>query len=211
MTTLRAESVSHAAANLLANVEVRTGIERVLESAGVTTSEAISMIAGGESWTQSLDFRCEPAGRQVDGIETAAIMDTHDDLAGTLMVGCRKDAVEEVSTLLTSLGSGQSLGVNERAQEAANIIGSAYLNGLRSTLDGVDLSARTFLPSPPRFLRSSVETMMEMAVGGQALGDRGWIADHRLRSGAIQVVLVWIPTAEAIVTLGTMAPPPVPA
>jgi hypothetical protein len=204
MTTRQIESPGHNAANLLANFEVRRNIVGLLAAAGETTSQALSVIAGEVPWSQSLDFRCEPAGRQVEGMETAAVLDTHEDLAGTILVGCLKEAVDNISCLLTSLPFGEALDVSERAQEAANIIGSAYLNGLRAALDRVQYSSRSFLPSPPRFLRSSVENMLELAAGGQALGDRAWIADHRLRCGPTEVVMVWVPTASAIVTLGTV-------
>jgi hypothetical protein len=139
----------------------------------------------------------------VDGVEVAGVMDTHDDLAGTLMVGCRRDVLQPISGRLTSLGAEESLDVSARALEAANIIGSAYLNGLRAALEHVEYSSRAFLPSPPRFLRCPVEMLLEIAIGGQALGDRGWIADHRMRSGSIEIVMVWIPTARAIVAIGT--------
>ncbi|MBT8240234.1 MAG: hypothetical protein KJN63_03305 [Acidimicrobiia bacterium] len=203
MNALRARSTSDVATTLLANFDVRATIDAALTAAGEFTAQTLSSIADGEPWYHRLDFRCEPAGRQVDGVEAAGVMDTHDELAGTLMVGCLRDVLQPISGRLTSHTSAEALDVSVRALEAGNIIGSAYLNGLRSALDHVEYSSRAFLPSPPRFLRSSIEMFLEVAIGGQALGDRGWIADHRLRSGSIEIVMVWIPTAEAIVAVGT--------
>lgn len=207
MTALRSNSMSDVAANILTNSEVRGSIGAVLAAAGESTATTISSVSDRGPWRHRFDFRCEPAGRQISGLETAAVMDTHNELAGTLMVGCRRDAVQSISREFTSLESVQSLGARVEALESANIIGSGYLNGLRTGLDHVGFSSRAFLPSPPRFLRASVEEMLEIAIGGQALGDRGWIADHRVRSDLAEIIVVWIPTAEAIVALGTAERP----
>ncbi len=205
MTTLRAERAAVSVANLMTDPDARRRIENVMRVAGDTAVGAVSLIAGESEWSHSLDLRCDPTGRQVDGLDVAAVMDTHEGLEGTMLVGCRRDTFDDIAELLTGLPSSENLTVQGRAQEAANIIGSAYLNGVRHGMASDGLSDRSFLPSPPRFLRASVEVMVELAVGGQALGDRGWIADHRLWCESGEIVVVWVPTCEAILVMASDA------
>ena len=204
MTTLRLETASNLLANVLAHPDRRRAITGALAAAGEATATVLSGLAPATDWTHSLDFRCEPAGRQVVGLESASVMDTQEELAGTMLVGCRSASLDDLSRVLVLAGLDDDDSIGEQALEATNIVGSAYLNGLRAALYNETFSTRCFLPSPPRFLRSPVETMIELAIGGQALGDRGWIADHRFTARGVELALVWIPTASALVALGAV-------
>jgi len=204
MTTLRLETASNLLANVLAHPDRRRAITGALAEAGEATARILSGLAPDTDWAHSLDFRCEPAGRQVVGLESATVMDTQEELAGTMLVGCRQESVDDLSKVLVLSGMGEDVGLGEQALEATNIVGSAYLNGLRAALSDDAFSPRCFLPSPPRFLLAPVETMIELAIGGQALGDRGWIADHRFTAHGVELALVWIPTASALVALGAV-------
>lgn len=178
------------------------GLEGAFTAAGQNAVDALAGWASGSAWVADHRVRDLPFS-QADTVLGRAddwhcvIIDTFDELHGSLLLAMSSTSA---TALAADTSNGAAPEVASTLDETANILTSAYLNGLRDQLGELGGSDAAYLPSPPGRSMRGPSPMIRVALGGQGRADRAFIArTHAARSdGAVTLDLLYVPGRSAL-------------
>lgn len=137
---------------------------------------------------------------QMQGTLTGQLLLAFDDASGLTLTDILLSKPPGTSTEWGEVETSAAL-------ETMNIVGSAYLNGIASSLSQLEGEHVSLIPTPPTFLRDFVESLLESAFVEQAEAGSYIVfaeTSFELQNQPLRWTFLLIPDSESLATLKRM-------